>query len=70
MLLNPEKKQAILSCKQEPKDKLVLRLQPGGKVRVNMLNLLSGAAPTFSDNFVELSYEELEEALHQLKEMQ
>ena len=70
MLVNLEKKQTILACEQEPKDKLKLALQEGGKVRVNMLNLRSDAVALFDENFVQVDLDVLEQAIHELKEMQ
>ncbi len=70
MLLNPEQKQAILACNQEPKDKLKLELREDGKVRVEMRTLLSDGVGMYDDNFVELKFEDLEQAIRELKEMQ
>lgn len=69
MLVNPEKKETILACHQEPKDKIKLGLREDGKVRVEIRTLLSEGVGMFDDNFVELDFDDLEQAIRELKEM-
>ncbi|CAL9959227.1 hypothetical protein VPHD249_0046 [Vibrio phage D249] len=70
MLVNYEEQNTILACEQEPKDKLILQAEEKGKVRVKMLNLLSGAAPVYQEGFVVVDLDVLELAIKELKEMQ
>ncbi|CAL9972786.1 hypothetical protein VPHD51_0048 [Vibrio phage D51] len=69
MLVNYEEQNTILSCEQEPKDKLIFQCDPTkGKIRVKMLNRLSDG--TLDENFVQIDLEVLEQVVRELKEMQ